>query len=157
MVKKNLLISLIFPVIMIVNGIMSYHYWSNSYNEIAMLSPYPIIVFGILSVLITIITKTDTSKYFKMRTVFLLISLALFELPIYLFTHASEMTKVLIFYALLWCMFLSPMVLLITETVVVIKRKPTKMEFVIFLLSNKILADLIAVTFVLADLSIHGI
>ncbi len=157
MVKKNMLISLIFPVIMIVNGIMSYHYWSNSYNEIAMLSPYPIIVFGILSVLITIITKTDTSKYFKMRTVFLLISLALFELPIYLFTHASEMTKILIFYALLWCMFLSPMVLLITETVVVIKRKPTKMEFVIFLLSNKILADLIAVTFGLADLSIHGI
>ncbi len=157
MAKKNLLISLIFPVIMTVNGIMSYHYWSNSYNEIIKISPYIIIAFGILSVVITVITKADISKYFKLRTVFLFLSLALFELPIYLFTHASEMTKILIFYALLWCMFLSPMVLLITETVVVIKRKPTKMEFVTFLLSNKILADLITVAFGLADLSIHGI
>lgn len=132
-------------------------YWQNSHNPVAKLSPYVLLISGVLSILLTVFAGIDTSRFFKPRVLFLLISLTLFELPIYLFTRASEFTKILIFYILIWCIFLSPILLFITEAVVIIKQKITKREILVFLLSDKLISDIIVIIFVIAELTIYGI
>lgn len=165
MPKKNMLISLIFPTISAINGFIWYMVLYGGHSYIFSLAPILIILFAALSILLTVFRKADTSQHLKLRIGFFALSLIIFELPLYLINYLTDTAILMLFmlsasiYILLGCAVFAPILAFIAELIVFSKKNITKNKktFIAILLSDKLLSDVIVLSFAFAEIFTHGL
>ena len=152
MQRKNLVCSLVLPVLTIIGGAAGAVLWQLWPSVIIMVS-------GLLAVLLTAGLCIDTSRYFGIRSLFFGLSLLTFVLPIVLFNcFSGDGERALFSYFLLIFFCVAPLIAFLAEIIWIVRlpseNKPRAVA--VILLSDLLFWDLIALAWSLISLCITG-
>lgn len=142
--------SLVFPVIAVISGIFWFVIFRLTMLSDGDFNPaIPVICGGVLSVFLTMKFQIDTSRYFKVRMIFLIISLFTFTFPVIMMRFMPYSANLYNF--LFQCFSTVTCIVFISELVFFIKmhliKKPK--EFVVVLLSDILTGDLVMLVIIL--------
>lgn len=131
--------SLVFPVITVISGI----FWLAMLSDGDFNPAIPVICGGVLSVFLTMKFQIDTNRYFKVRMIFLIISLFTFTFPVIMMRFMPYSANLYNF--LFQCFSTVTCIVFVSEIICFIKMRLIKKpkELIVILLSDVLVGDLV--------------
>ena len=123
---KELVLSLIFPVIILLFALVLFAQICMGYLSFEIWCAIAALCGGVLSIVLTVITKTDTSRFLTVRFAELFVSMVVFVGSFYISNAAGNM-----FY-----FTVIPAAVFIMTVVYYIRKSTVRTEWIIILLSN---------------------
>lgn len=142
--SKQLKDSLVFPVIAVISGIFWFIIFRLAILTDGDVNPaIPVICGGILSVFLTVKFQIDTSRYFKVRMIFFIVSLLTFTFPVIMMRFMPYSANLYNF--LFQCFSTVTCIVFVSELICFIKMRLIKKpkELIVILLSDVLTGDLV--------------
>lgn len=136
--------SLVFPVIAVISGIFWFIIFRLAILTDGDVNPaIPVICGGILSVFLTVKFQIDTSRYFKVRMIFFIVSLLTFTFPVIMMRFMPYSANLYNF--LFQCFSTVTCIVFVSELICFIKMRLIKKpkELIVILLSDVLTGDLV--------------
>lgn len=136
--------SLVFPVIAVISGIFWFIIFRLAILTDVDVNPaIPVICGGILSVFLTVKFQIDTSRYFKVRMIFFIVSLLTFTFPVIMMRFMPYSANLYNF--LFQCFSTVTCIVFVSELICFIKMRLIKKpkELIVILLSDVLTGDLV--------------
>lgn len=136
--------SLVFPVIAVISGIFWFIIFRLAILTDGDVNPaIPVICGGILSVFLTVKFQIGTSRYFKVRMIFFIVSLLTFTFPVIMMRFMPYSANLYNF--LFQCFSTVTCIVFVSELICFIKMRLIKKpkELIVILLSDVLTGDLV--------------